>query len=280
MAIPMFWRLILSHIGILLLSGAASLYSIVQLGSLSGTARSALDTNRRMIAYQEALIDAFLSEVRYGGKYLITHTEGRHEQLRQFKKDFVDYLNLLKQLGDSDSIGFSLARIERFHDQYHELFDREAAYIRAKQNYAQTRYRQEHDKIVESTLKELDVLRAQLRTKLQEKLESIDHGARTARRIAIVTTLVVLILGALLSLKVSRAIGGPVSEPSSAQPPPVEDWMQVLNVTWISLVKLSRHMIQLQANRLNGFGLSVGAAWSRRSASWKNAAPRGKATDL
>ena len=104
MSLPIFWRLIFSHLGILLLSGAACLYSIVQLGSLSGTARSALDSNHRMIDYQEALTDAFLSQVRYGGKYLITHVEGRHEQMRQFKKDFNKYLDLLKALGQSDQI--------------------------------------------------------------------------------------------------------------------------------------------------------------------------------
>jgi CHASE3 domain sensor protein len=273
MTIPIFWRLILSHIGILLLSGAACLYSIVQLGSLSGTAHSALDTNQRMIAYQEALTDAFLSQVRYGGKYLITHTEGRHEQLRQFKKDFVDYLDLLKHLGEPESIGASLSRIERFHEQYHELFDREVAYIRVNQNYAQTRYQQERDKIVESTLNELDILKVQLRTKLQEKLESIDHGARTARRIAIVTTLVVLILGTLLSLKVSRSMDGPLSETGSAQPLIADPWSQALKIMGVSLVERSQNMTKLQINRLTAFALSLIAAWNRRSASWKNPTP-------
>ena len=47
-------------------------YSIVQLGSLSGTARAALDIDNRMMAYQETLTDAFLSEVRYAGRFLIT----------------------------------------------------------------------------------------------------------------------------------------------------------------------------------------------------------------
>ena len=161
MAIPVFWRLILSHMGVLLLSGAACFYSIVQLGSLSGTARTALDTNHRMISYQEALADAFLSQVRYGGKYLLTHTDGRHVQLRQFKTDFTDYLELMKRLGQSDSITPSISRIERLHQQYHELFDREVEYIQKNQNYAQSRYQQERDKIVESTLNELDVLKVQ-----------------------------------------------------------------------------------------------------------------------
>ena len=209
MTLPIFWRLMLSHIGILMLSGAVCLYSIVQLGALSGSARSALDINHRMITYQEALIDSFLSQVRYGGKFLIMHTEGRHEQLLQFKQDFLKYFDLLKQLDDAASIAPSLSRIERLHAQYHELFDREVAYIRARQTYAQTRYQQERDRIVEKTLSELDILKVQTRTKLQEKLERIEEGARTARKLASVTTIVVLILGGLLSLKVAKSIDSP-----------------------------------------------------------------------
>ena len=274
MRIPIFWRLILSHIGILLLSGAACLYSIVQLGSLSRTARSALDTDHRMIGYQEALTDAFLSEVRYGGKYLITHTEGRHEQLRQFKKDFLDYLNVLKHLGGSESISASLTRIERFHDQYHELFEREAAYIRANQNYAQTRYQQERDKIVENTLAELDLLKSQVRAKLQDKLETLDHGARTARQIAIVTTLAGLILGTLLSLKVSKSMDSPVIETSSTQPFIAGRWFEVFTITGVSLLGRLRKMKEVQRKRLSAFALSRIATWSRRSAGWKNATTR------
>jgi hypothetical protein len=274
MRIPIFWRLILSHIGILLLSGAACLYSIVQLGSLSGTARSALDTDHRMIGYQEALTDAFLSEVRYGGKYLITHTEGRHEQLRQFKKDFLDYLNVLKHLGGSESISASLTRIERFHEQYHELFEREAAYIRANQNYAQTRYQQERDKIVGNTLGELDLLKTQVRAKLQEKLETLDHGARTARQIAIVTTLAGLILGTLLSLKVSTSMDSPGIETSSTQPFIAGRWFEVFTITGVSLLGQLRKMTEVQRKRLSASALSRIATWSRRSAGWKNAASR------
>lgn len=276
MAIPIFWRLVLSHMGVLLLSGAACFYSIVQLGSLSGTARTALDSNHRMINYQEALTDAFLSQVRYGGKYLLTHTDGRHEQLRQFKKDFTDYLELLKRAGQSESLAPSLSRLERFHGQYHELFDREVEYIRVKQSYAQSRYQQERDKIVESTLNELDILKTQLRTKLQEKLESIDDGARTARRIAIVTTLLVFLLGTVLSLRVSRSIDGPRGEPVSAQALLIMS-VQALKSAAMSFPAQAQNMAKLQMHRLTAVALSLMAAWSRRCATWRNLRD-GKAT--
>lgn len=210
MQIPVFWRLILGTLGILLLSIAACLYSIIQLGTLSQTAREALDGDHRMIGYQEALTDAFLSEVRYGGKYIITHAADRHEQLQQFKSDFARYMEALKSLTQSEEIANSLSRVEQLHRQYHELFDREAGYIRANQTYAQSRYRQERDKVFDSTLGEMERLKAALQANLQNKLEGIDHAARTARQIAIMTTLLVALLGTLFSLKISRSIAAPL----------------------------------------------------------------------
>jgi hypothetical protein len=212
MQIPIFWRLILGTLGILLLSSAACLYSIIQLGTLSRTARAALDGDHRMIGYQEALADAFLSEVRYGGKYIITHAEDRHEQLRQFKNDFARFLGELKSLLQSEEIANSLSRVEQLHRQYHELFDREAAYIRAKQTYAQSRYQQERDKVFESALSELERLKALLQKQLQDKLESIDRAAKTAQTVGIITTLIVALLGTLFSLKISRSIAAPLPQ--------------------------------------------------------------------
>jgi CHASE3 domain sensor protein len=271
----MFWRLVFSHLGILLLSGAACVYSIVQLGSLSGSARSALDHNHRMLDYQEALTEAFLSQVRYGGKYLITHVEGRHAQMRQFKNDFNKYLELLKSLGQSEQITTSVIKVDRFHQRYHELFDREVAYIRTKQDYAQSRFQQERDKIVESAIDELDGLRAHLRTKLQEKLESIEYGARASRRIAILTTFIVLILGTLLSLKVSKDLAGPpramTDGPSSMDIIPRQGLLDLV----LSLVQGSINSIN-SLKRLPLTTLNFAAAWNRCSAIWKSPS-RGKA---
>jgi CHASE3 domain sensor protein len=264
--LSIFWRILLSHIGILVLSGAACLYSIVQLGAVSGTARSALETNHVMIAQQEALTDVFLSQVRYGGKYLITHTEGRHEQLRQFKRDFLKYLDLLKQSAEVEAMIASLKRIERLHDQYHELYDREVSYIRGRQSYAQTRYQQERDRIVEHTLNALDSLKTQTRARLQEKLEAIDQGARTARKIAGVTTIVVLVLGTVLSLKASRSFENPSGDP--VRPTVAGTFrLNTLEIRGGRALNRLRHRFKLLVGSLGAFAATRIGSWSRRSGS-------------
>lgn len=281
MVITRFWRLLLSHLAILLLSTLAGVYSIIELGSLSGKARTALDSNHRLIGYQEALTDTFLSQVRYGGKYIITHTEGRHEQFHQFKKDFMDYLSLLKILGEAEPIKTSLLRIERLHRQYHDLFEREVQYIRAHQTYAQSRYEQEREKIVESSISELDRLKAQLRTDLHERLEGIEQGARTARSIAIVTTLIVLFLGTLFSFKVSRGINSPLTEPRpeanavglqsiDARLGIDNPLAQTLKAWRARAAEWLQSLAWLQSKGLATGALTLLAAWNRRSTIWRN----------
>ncbi|HKY08155.1 MAG TPA: hypothetical protein VJQ55_07940 [Candidatus Binatia bacterium] len=272
MALTIFWRLILSHVGILLLAGAACLYSIVQLGSLSSNARGALDGNHRMIDYQEAMTDAFLSQVRYGGKYLITHVEARHDQLQQFKKEFVDYLERFKAFRHSAEIVESIARVERLYGLYHQLYDREVGYIRNRQNYAQSRFEQERDKIVESTLDELDGLKVILRTKLQEGLEGIESGARSSRRIAIATTLVVLILGVLLALKVSRDLAGAAREGGEGDLP--RNFTSLKTLGSLRLPQALQSWLSAQTKRLPLSAPTLVTAWKRCSTIWNYSSTR------
>jgi CHASE3 domain sensor protein len=213
MAIPIFWRLILGTIGTVFLPAAACLYMAIELGTLSRTARSALDGDQRMIGYQEALTDSFLSEARYGGKFIFTHAEDRYSEMQQFKSDFGRYLGELKSLADSQEVAASLSKIDQLHRQYHELFDREVAYIRANQTYAQTRYQQERDKLLESALGELERLKGRLKENLQAKLRRIDRAARTSRRVGLLTILAAVILGAWFSLRISRSVAAPLKQP-------------------------------------------------------------------
>ncbi|MGH7817639.1 MAG: CHASE3 domain-containing protein, partial [Candidatus Binatia bacterium] len=210
MPIPLFWRLILGYAAILLLSVGASVYSIVQLGGLSQTARDAVDTDYRTIAHQETLTDAFLSEARYGGKYLITQAPASYDQFRQFKNDFLRYLGELKSAGVSGEITTQLVRVDQLHRSYHDLFEQEVLYLKAGQPYAQSRYQQERDKILENTLRELARLKDQLEKNLHDKLEHMSGTARAARTIAIATTLILLVVGTALSLKISASVTKPL----------------------------------------------------------------------
>jgi CHASE3 domain sensor protein len=212
MSMPIFWRIILGYSVILLLASSVAAYSIVQLGGLSGTARSALDSENRMMAYQETLTDAFLSEVRYAGRFLLTRADAHHKEFGQFKEDFKRYMGEMTSRATAVEIKARLLRTNELHLRYHELFDQEVRYIKAGQPYAQSRYQHEREKILDSALRELERLRAQLQTNLNNKLETMEQAARAARNIAIAGTLVLIGLGVALSLLISRSITKPLSE--------------------------------------------------------------------
>jgi len=212
MAVSLFWRLILGYAMILVLSIGASLYAVFQLGELSQTARKALEIDYRIIAQQEHLTDAFLSEARYGGKFLLTQSPSSYDQFRQFKNDFLRYLRDLKGAGTSAETSTQLVRIEHLHQTFHNLFEQEARYIQAGQPYAQSRYQQERTRILDTALREMARLKDQLEKTLHDKLEGLSGTARAARNIAIVTTLILVVLGTALSIKISTSVTQPLLE--------------------------------------------------------------------
>jgi CHASE3 domain sensor protein len=212
MSIPIFWRIILGYSVVLLLAFGVAGYSILQLGSLSGTARAALEIDTRMMAYQESLTDAFLSEVRYAGRFLITRAGANHDEFRQFKDDFKRYMNELTALAGSSEMKAHLIRVDELHLRYHELFDQEVDYIKTRQPYAQSRYQQEREKILDAGLKELEALKAELNRSLHAKLQTMDGAASGARAISIASSLILVGLGIGLALFISKSITTPLSQ--------------------------------------------------------------------
>ena len=210
--IPIFWRLLLGYSAILLLSVGLSAYSIIQLGELSATARGAMETGTRRIVTVETLTDVFLSEVRYAGRFVITHAEELHDQYRQFNRDFTRYMSDLQALSTSAEIQSRLSRIADLHSRYNDLFDREVKYIQSAQRYGESRYQQEKEKVLESALRELELLKTYSQKNLQIKLEKMERAAGNGRKLAIATTLVLVGLGFAFCYKISESITAPLLE--------------------------------------------------------------------
>jgi CHASE3 domain sensor protein len=212
MRLSIFWRLTSGYVIILTLFVGISSYSIIQLGRLSSAARDALDIDNRMIGYQEKLTDIFLSEVRYAGKFIITRSGSLHEQFLQFKTDFLRSMGESQLLAAAPDVKARLSRVEELHLQYQNLFDQEVRYVKARQPYAESRFQQEKEKILESTLGELDRLKRQVQKNLHEKLETMERVGRAARTIAGLTTLVLFGLSVALSFVISKSITTPLSK--------------------------------------------------------------------
>ena len=212
MRIPIFFRLLLGYSAILLLSMAMSSYSIIQLGRLGTTARAALETDNRRVSTVEKLTDAFLSEVRYAGRFIITHANELHDQYRQFNSDFGRYMNEIQALSTSVEIQSRLSRVADLHVRYDDLFAREVKYIQSAQPYGQSRYQQEKEKVLESALRELELLKTYSQERLQTKLREMERAASSGRTLAIVTMLILVGLGFALCYRISKSITAPLLE--------------------------------------------------------------------
>jgi len=212
MRIPVFWRILFGYSAILLLSVGFSAYSIIQLGNLSTTAHAALETDTLRITTVEALTDAFLSEVRYAGRFIITHSKELYDQHGQFHSDFDRHLKNLKDLSTSAEFQSRLSRIADLHSRYNDLFDREVTYIKSAQAYGESRYKQEKEKVLESTLRQLELLKTLSQETLQTNLKAMEQAANQSRALAIATTLILVGFGFALSYKISKSITGPLLE--------------------------------------------------------------------
>src|SRR5258706_1324931 len=142
-------RFVIGYSSMLVLMVAVSAYSIFQLEKLRDAAHIALRVEQRMIDYSEKLGDSFLSEVRYAGKFSVTHTPEQYDQYKQFNLDFDRSMEQLKLLAGAHNMAHRLDRIAEFHAQFRQLFAKEVDYIKTNQPYAETRYREDKDRLVE-----------------------------------------------------------------------------------------------------------------------------------
>lgn len=190
---------IIGYASMLILMVAISGYSSIQLGKLSESANLALNVEQRIIDHSEKLADAFLSEVRYAGKFIVTHAAVHQDQSKQFKGDFDRYLAQIKSLKGPKEAVRRLARTEEYHAQFHQLLDKEIDYIKKKQPYAETRYREERDRLVDYLLRELDAFKNDLQQNLQQRIGDIEQAALKSQRITLSATLLLVALGAIFA---------------------------------------------------------------------------------
>lgn len=192
-------RFVIGYSSMLILMVTVSGYSVIQLGKLGDAAHIALSVEQHMIDDSEKLADAFLSEIRYAGKFSVTHAPVDYDQYKQFKADFDRYMAQLKSLAGSKNAAQRLARAEEYHAQYHQLFEKEVNYIKTKQTYAETRYREEKERLVDYLLREHEAFKSGLQKSLQQRIGYIEQAALESQKFTLAATLLLLGLGAFFA---------------------------------------------------------------------------------
>ncbi len=209
-------RFVIGYSSMLILMVTVSGYSINQLGKLRDAANMALRVDQRTIDYSEKLADAFLSEVRYAGQFIVTHAPMHLDQYKQFKADFDRYMAQLKSLADSNEAAQRLTRAEEYHAQYSQLFEREVDYIKRTQPYGQTRYREEKERLVDYLLREHEALKSDRQQSLQQRIGHIETAALRSQKITLAATLLLLGMGMYFAYCLNGKISSKSASPAAA----------------------------------------------------------------
>ncbi|MSP39896.1 MAG: hypothetical protein EXR70_15520 [Deltaproteobacteria bacterium] len=188
-------RFIIGYSAMLALMVAVSSYAVLRLGNLGDAAHVALNIEQRLLDHAEGLADAFLSEVRYAGKFTVTQAAVHYDQYKQFTADFDRHMEQLKKLGPSADAARRLSPAEEYHAQYRRLFEKEVDYIKTKQPYAKTRYREDKERLVDYLLREHDAFKNDLQHSLQQRIGYIETAALTSQKLTIAATLLMVVMG-------------------------------------------------------------------------------------
>ena len=208
MPTAMLRRFIIGYSVMLAFMVAVSSYAVLRLGKLGDAAHVALNIEQRMLDHAEGLADAFLSEVRYAGKFNVTQASAHYDQYKQFTADFDRHMEQLKAFGPSANAVQRLSRAEEYHAQYRRLFENEVDYIRKKQPYAETRYREEKDRLVDYLLREHDAFKNDLQNSLQQRIGYIETAALNSQKFTFAATLIMVGMGVFFAYWFAGKIPG------------------------------------------------------------------------
>lgn len=206
----LFSRLFLGYLGIFILIIAVSVYAVIELRRFNSITRSVLDSDNRVLDYQQKLKDSLLSEIRYERRFIITRDDALYDQFLLFKSDFDLYLEEAMALADARASGF-LIQVKDHHQRYQDLVDQEVKYMRAGRSYPYDRYRQGKEKVAELIIAELEKMRTYSQQNTYGKIQKLAEAGNNARRVTMLITGASLIFVIVLSLFITRSITHPIS---------------------------------------------------------------------
>ena len=204
-------RLVIGYSIILILVIAMNVYTIVRIGQFNEVTQSVSVTNNRMIHSIEKLKDAFLSQIRYEKKYIITQDEAFSNQFLRLKSDCDQYLVEVISIADAPQTRDFLNHAKESYQTYQLLFDEEVKYLKAGHHYSQEWYKQEKDRAASVIIGELDKSKAYTEQNTYDKINKLYESGANVRRMALVMTVAFLIISISISLFINRTITQPIA---------------------------------------------------------------------
>jgi two-component system sensor histidine kinase GlrK len=205
----LFSRLVTGFLLVFALVSGVSLYALQNLQQFDRITRSILENEIRVGGYEKKLSDSLLSEIRYERKYVIAKEESLYREFQKFARDFQSDLDKAQAVADAGAAPI-LADIQRGHDHYREIVEKEWAHIKARHNYPQAWYKSEKTKVTDEVFAALERVTSNRQVDTYRKVRELAEVGAQARRTAVIIASASLILILLLSLVITRSVTKPI----------------------------------------------------------------------
>jgi two-component system sensor histidine kinase GlrK len=210
MRFGIFPRSTAGYLMVLFLLGGSNVYAILKLAQLNTVILKSHLEDTRLVDTEKRLADSIFSQQRYEQKYLLTNDEVLFNQFLAAKDDFERLLAEITVISDLPPYKDSFAKIKTYHQRYQSLFDTEVKYLKDNKRYDRNWYKKEKENASDGILAGLEALEDYSREDFYHKTKMVSEAGTSARRMAVISFLLTVLLAILLSFFITRSITNPI----------------------------------------------------------------------
>lgn len=201
--------MLLGYMSLVVLTVIVAIYALISLQRLNSLNKSIVTVNVPVQEAAEEMLDAIIAQDTYEKRYLILLSVDMRNLFWKRGEEFRQCLDLLKKLPDRHTL--PLAKIERLHKQYCDLFIKEGKLLKSgRRNHATVisndALRNKWEKLTDT----LKAMSARAKTSRDKKMKRISLIGGTAFFMTAFLCILSIILGAIASMAVTHHISSSI----------------------------------------------------------------------
>jgi two-component system sensor histidine kinase GlrK len=206
MPLPLFQRLMSGYLVVMLVLAAVGIFVSIQLNRLNTIIQKVAHVDSEIIRLGEALTETTASLVRFEKRYLVTKDDAFYRRFKEIRRAYLNIHERLKSLAALEGIARQVERIGVVSHDYFALVDREHELVRVDEDQTTGVYHERKSDLIEALRQHLHHLISSVRRLRDEKIELSSRISTSVVRMSILTVLVGIAIGLLVSFGNTRSI--------------------------------------------------------------------------
>jgi len=211
MRLGIFSRMLIGFLVIFVLLMGGTVYGIFNLYQLNKGTRQIIRIDNRILDFKEKMTDAFLSQLRFERKFVLTKDPSIYNQYLSARKDFGNYFSEILSLVDTPEKSKSLSQIKITYSRFQSLAEEEMGQIQTDPPSFKKRYEHQIEKVGDEILEELKKLEGYTRHDIYQRMKALDQAGTSAQKLAILLSAITIGLALAISLLITRSIAKPIT---------------------------------------------------------------------